>query len=400
MNTSLIEKLHAVILGDSFIEKATFCDEIRRKVELGSKSLLGELEESAPSMLVHFFRGWLDKQISIGEIDLALINAVLTLRDGSVFSKVIDAESMSSLEEVALGALSAIERGEMKVACNSSERNRVDELELPASGKKELVLIVPGMNSVVAAYTAEKLLSEGVSLSAVIVSSASPFGLRRGALSGSRIKAVKRKLFFGYRKLLRYFYKPERYIDIRSVVKETGIGRGGLKAFCDKNNVPLRFFPSINDSDAVDYVRALRPDYGVYLASEIVRKPFLEGFSCGVIHSHPGVIPDYKGMDSIDWALLQKDFSKIGYSIQVLTPSLDDGKIVKIKTMDDVEGLDVQTIRSRVLYFSIEDTVSCTVAAVKNGVRVFSLDGSKGKQYFFMKPQLRRLISTAERIWS
>lgn len=47
------------------------------------------------------------------------------------------------------------------------------------------------------------------------------------------------------------------------------------------------------------------------------------------INIHGGILPDYAGSKSIEWALLNKSYDKIGYTIHRMTEKMDQGAIVK-----------------------------------------------------------------------
>lgn len=391
--TEMIEQISAAIQSSSPIIGGPLCDAVRARVELSSKSLIDELAIEGGDALVRFFLKWIREQANERSVDMPSLNAALNLISGRILRNInVDRRLLSELRQEIDTVLHRVECGEMTISHASSERNEVSRFALPSSRNQGVVIIVPGLYSVVAAYTVEMLLLLGVQIDAVIVSKSSPFSIGASGLSGSRLKTVKRKLFFACRKLLRYVYKPRGYIDIRSVVKKTGTGKSGLIALCEHNNIPINTFSSINDNEAVAYLKKLHPVYGVYLSPEIMRENAISCFSGGVIHSHPGIIPDYKGMDSVDWAVLQGDYQRIGYSVQLLGAALDNGKLIKREALNDISGMDVQTIRSRVLYFSIEDTARIAAELVQNGGEAFQLGGDQGRQYFFMRPELRRLL--------
>ena len=48
----------------------------------------------------------------------------------------------------------------------------------------------------------------------------------------------------------------------------------------------------------------------------------------GTLNCHPGILPNYKGLDSIFWACYNKDFSNIGTSVHFVDKGIDTGDIV------------------------------------------------------------------------
>ena len=54
----------------------------------------------------------------------------------------------------------------------------------------------------------------------------------------------------------------------------------------------------------------------------------------GVLNCHMGILPNYRGMDIIQWAILEKRLDLIGLSCHIMTEKIDEGPIVSNLNID------------------------------------------------------------------
>lgn len=67
----------------------------------------------------------------------------------------------------------------------------------------------------------------------------------------------------------------------------------------------LPFFRTINimDEEALSFARKFEPDVIVSLCHQILKQPLIEIPRLGVVNVHPGVLPDYRGIQPYFWEL-------------------------------------------------------------------------------------------------
>ena len=75
-------------------------------------------------------------------------------------------------------------------------------------------------------------------------------------------------------------------------------------------------------------IRRWKPDFVLVIGSPVLPKEY---FVTGVkyVNLHLGCIPDYRGLKCIEWAILNGEYEKIGYTIHKLELALDLGNIYK-----------------------------------------------------------------------
>ena len=107
-----------------------------------------------------------------------------------------------------------------------------------------------------------------------------------------------------------------------------------MRDFALQRGLPIFEPASINAPEAIASVAELRPDllmvcdYGQILSRDALRISPLGG-----INLHASLLPKYRGAAPIHWALLSGD-QQTGVSVIHMTPKLDGGPILAVRTAD------------------------------------------------------------------
>ena len=92
--------------------------------------------------------------------------------------------------------------------------------------------------------------------------------------------------------------------------------------------------PSLNSTEAKDFVHGYGYDIVVAIATSIVKEAALAIPRYGYLNLHPGILPMYRGIGNF-WAVMNEDFENIGCTVHWMTPVIDKGKVVLIRSLDD-----------------------------------------------------------------
>ena len=112
----------------------------------------------------------------------------------------------------------------------------------------------------------------------------------------------------------------------------------------NKLGIPSCYIKSKDEHFIIKYFKALEVDY-IVLAGwmRILSSKFIQAFPDKIINIHPSLLPKYKGLDSIQRALNNRD-EVTGCTVHIVTEELDSGKIlmqeeVPIHRHDTIETL-------------------------------------------------------------
>lgn len=84
--------------------------------------------------------------------------------------------------------------------------------------------------------------------------------------------------------------------------------------------------PNANAAECERLLRSLVPDVVVLGGSRILKPYILRVPRIGVLNPHPGLLPAYRGVDVIRWALYNGD--PLGVTVHFVDPGIDTGDIV------------------------------------------------------------------------
>lgn len=100
-----------------------------------------------------------------------------------------------------------------------------------------------------------------------------------------------------------------------------------------KNNIPYYHSKSINSPELIEKLRVIKPDLIAAIgAPQVFKKDILSLAPKGCINFHESFLPNYKGVFPMFWQLLH-DEKDLGLTIHVMDERIDEGKIIKQKSI-------------------------------------------------------------------
>jgi len=104
--------------------------------------------------------------------------------------------------------------------------------------------------------------------------------------------------------------------------------------------------------DALALMRRLGPDLVVLGSSRILPPAMIRIPPLGILNSHPGLLPEYRGVDTVPWAVLNGD--PLGASIHFIDPGIDTGPIVRQQSFAIHPGDTLDDLRKRAVALAAE----------------------------------------------
>jgi len=114
-------------------------------------------------------------------------------------------------------------------------------------------------------------------------------------------------------------------LDHQAVTKS---GRVYIDDFCRARGIPLVKFRNVNDSDAVEAIRAASLDWLMIVGwSQIAREPVLAAPRLGVLGMHPTLLPMGRGRAAVPWTILLQ-LPEAGVTLFKLDGGVDTGPVL------------------------------------------------------------------------
>jgi methionyl-tRNA formyltransferase len=179
----------------------------------------------------------------------------------------------------------------------------------------------------------EALARAGIRIEAIIVDRDRPAGRDQTSRTIRMLRSrgpveTSRRLI---RRLRRRFGKhrdTEREASVYGAVAET-----------------VREVADANAPECERLLKALAPDLLVLGPSRILRPHILSIPRVGVLNSHPGLLPDYRGLDVIPWAIYNGD--PLGVTIHFVDPGIDTGDVVAQRRFEVRPGDTLASLRRK-----------------------------------------------------
>jgi methionyl-tRNA formyltransferase len=254
-----------------------------------------------------------------------------------------------------------------------------------------IVVFSPNRYSLYTICVTEMLRREGVPIQAVFVRRMLNPGRFFSEFSrdGTRLlKKVWKKLF-----LRRKAYQPANYETISDLLQKEGITFGSIDALGRSHGIPVITCKTLNDEKVVASLKEIRPDLVVFTGGGLIRREVLENAGAGVLNCHSGVLPPYRGMDVVEWPILEGRLDQIGMTVHFMDAGIDTGDILRVRKVKIERGETIREIREKIEASMCREMAQTCLNTLRGKSKRVSQKRGDGRQYFVMHP---RLISLAE----
>lgn len=180
---------------------------------------------------------------------------------------------------------------------------------------------------------------------------------------------------------------------LRRFIDAQGITGNSLKRWCARNGARYVSVDDINGAAALDALGRANVDLVVYAGGGILRKPFLEAARRRVLNPHCGPLPEIRGMNAIEWAVLLR--CEPGITLHYIDEGIDTGAIISRVPLPLTTGESVEALRQRAVVRGIEEIAAklATVARPEE-LPVTRLSGAgNSRQCFVLAPALKELLA-------
>jgi len=178
------------------------------------------------------------------------------------------------------------------------------------------------------------------------------------------------------------------------LAESAGIGGVRLSAFAKPTGIPCLRVRDHNDPDAVAALEAMRPDVVAFTGGGIIRQPLLDVSGAGIFNTHMGVLPEYRGMDVVEWPILEgrEETVGLGVTLHIMDRGIDTGPIAITRRVPIRRGDDVERLRKRFEPVMVELMMEGVRALRDARLPLREQTEAEGRQYFVMHPRLYDVV--------
>ena len=169
-----------------------------------------------------------------------------------------------------------------------------------------------------------------------------------------------------------------------------------LEFQCKILKISLFKVNNIKDSKTINLLRRLKIDLMLQVVLDvIVNNNFINTSKYGVVSSHGGILPKYRGVDCTKWCVLNNE-KRVGVSTIFLNSGVDTGDIISIGKVNIKKELPctISELEKKIYYrhklFAYLNPVKQLINKGKISFKKQKIN--EGCQYFSMHPRLSSLV--------
>lgn len=187
--------------------------------------------------------------------------------------------------------------------------------------------------------------------------------------------------------------------DRKIIKNRTENGSLSKKLFdIDVSDISFYFVANHNSKSSIKILNKVRPDIIVNAGTPNILKGEIFGTPrLGIINSHPGILPDYRGCTCVEWALYNND--PVGATCHFIVPEIDRGPILSKKEMAISKGWSYKKIRTQMIFHSHDVLIEGLKKAIKIGENYKDLPCSRGGTYYTVidEKRMKNVLDKIER---
>ena len=143
---------------------------------------------------------------------------------------------------------------------------------------------------------------------------------------GSRlIKKVFAKMVQGDRR-----YADDDAMAPPALKREWGLEANTLAELSKHFDLPYLVVKDHNDNASLNFLKRSEPDLIVFTGGGLIRQALLDIPSFGVLNCHMGILPEYRGMDVVEWPFVEQSEPRpwLGLTLHLMDQGVDTGPIL------------------------------------------------------------------------
>jgi len=206
-----------------------------------------------------------------------------------------------------------------------------DRWRIEAATRPSIVIVSPSPFSLLTLTVVGILVRLSIPIGGLLVRR---FTLKRFADEYRRDGA--RLIYKIWRKLIvRGDENPEETtISLKRVAEAVSDGHTNAVSWCKNLSVPVASASNFDAPEVLDWLKAIQPDLGLFTGGGLVSPAVQERFRTGIINPHMGHLPYYRGMDVVQWPILEGRLDNVGVTAHLMDAGLDTGPVVQAFKVD------------------------------------------------------------------
>jgi folate-dependent phosphoribosylglycinamide formyltransferase PurN len=146
------------------------------------------------------------------------------------------------------------------------------------------------------------------------------------------------------------------------------------------------------DNDSVlSWVKNKKPDIALHCTGAIYRENLISLFKIGILNSHIGILPKYRGRSVMEWSIINGD--PTGITAFFVDEGIDTGRDIIFTEKIDLKGLNsVKSAKEFLFNYRIKIFVKAIDLLLKGNYKFRRNEVEKGFRYYIMSDLFRGAV--------
>lgn len=164
-----------------------------------------------------------------------------------------------------------------------------------------------------------------------------------------------------------------------------------LKQLAAEYNIPRLVVSDHNHRRSEEFLNRIAPDLAVFTGGGLIRPNILSIPSLGILNCHTGILPQYRGMDVVEWTAAEGRMGDVGFgaTLHLMDKGVDTGPILKNVGLEPGNWKSFSQIRAALEVSMVEMMLDGVRGFRDKTITPRPQNPNDGRQYYVMHPRVR-----------
>lgn len=189
--------------------------------------------------------------------------------------------------------------------------------------------------------------------------------------------------------LMKFGFKSKNIDGFSEYYNECNINFTTLEKYAKKFKIKYIETTDFHLESNINLISKSHTDLIVFTGGGILRQNLINTAKFGVINCHMGILPKYRGMDCNYWAILNKDYDNVGFTVHIIDSGVDTGPIICKYYFDPFEFISINILYKHIEY-SLAKAMIDGILKLFNGHVTYEVQNiCSGRQYYTITKELK-----------
>jgi len=189
--------------------------------------------------------------------------------------------------------------------------------------------------------------------------------------------------------LMKFGFKSKNIDGFSEFYNECNFNFSSIEKYAKKHQIAYIETTDFHLVSNINLILKLQTDLIVFTGGGLLRQNLINTAKFGVINCHMGILPEYRGMDCNYWAVLNKEYQNIGFTVHLIDFGVDTGPIIHKYYIDPFDFSSINDLYKHIEYSLAKAIVDGILEVFSDNVKYELQKISSGRQYYTITKELK-----------